>query len=76
MAIKRGSKYYCSYCNQGYAKPVDADACRTKHDLIYIGLSRSDLNHLLQFIHLRQEEHLTPTLVNNLRKYLRGSRRG
>ena len=75
MAIKRGSKYYCSYCNRPYAKSVDADVCREKHDLVYIALSRSDLGHLLQFIHLRQEEHLTESLVNNLRKYLRGSRR-
>lgn len=75
MAIKRGDKYYCSYCGLEYTDPVKADTCREKHDLIYVALSRSDLNRLIQFINLGNPELLTPTMIRSLNKYLRGNSR-
>ena len=74
MAKKIGRYYYCSYCNTEYSDPVRADSCREKHDLIYVALSRDDLNRLINFIHLGHDELLTESMVNSLRKYLRGSR--
>ena len=73
MAIKRGDKYYCSYCHNEYTDPVKADTCRENHDLIYVAISRSDLNRLIQYIHLGNQELLTPTLIKTLNKYLRGN---
>ena len=74
MANKIGGKYYCSYCHLEYSDPIKADSCRDKHDLIYVALSRDDLNKLLQFLHLGHEELLTESMMRSLRKYLRGSR--
>lgn len=73
MAKKVADGYRCGYCNKLYRDPVDADKCKNDHDLIYIALSKSDLNRLINFLHIREEALLTETLVDNLSKYLRGS---
>lgn len=74
MAKKlKSGKYACTYCGEEFSNPVEADSHKDKHDLIYIALSRSDLNRLLQFIHLGNHELLTPTLLKSLNKYLRGN---
>lgn len=74
MANKIADKLYaCSYCGTQFSDPIKADSCRDGHDLIYVALSRTDLSRLIQFIHLGNEELLTPSLVKNLRKYMKGS---
>lgn len=70
MAIKKGNKYLCSYCRKDYINPAQADVCRESHDLVYVPMSRSDLNRMIQFIHLKNDELLTDSLVNTLRRYL------
>lgn len=67
-------RYLCGYCNKEYSDPIRADSCKESHDLVYIALSKSDLNKLLNFIYLRDEELLTESLMRNLTKYLKGNR--
>jgi len=73
MAIKSkdGKGYICSYCEKKYSHPQEADQCRDAHELIYIALTKEDLNRLLQFLQLKQDELLTRSLVRSLTKVRR-----
>lgn len=64
----RRGKYECSYCGKEFVHPQDADQCRDAHNLIYIALSKEDLNRLLMFIQLKQEDLITETLYKSLTK--------
>jgi hypothetical protein len=69
MAIKTTlGAYRCSYCGLEYDDPFRADECRDKHDLVYLQLSVSDFNKLMHFIYSQNEEHLSKSLMDNLRK--------
>lgn len=61
-------KYECSYCGKPYAHPQEADACRDGHGLIYIAISKEDLNRLLMFIQLKDDSLLTRTLIKSIDK--------
>jgi len=65
-------KYICSYCLKQYDQWQDADACRDGHDLIYVQISKYDLNRLLMFIQLKEDSLLTKTLIHSLYKYRAG----
>lgn len=71
MAIRNRitSKYKCSYCNAEFDQWQDADACRDSHDLIYVQISKQDLNRLIMFLNLKDESLLTKTLIKSLYKY-------
>lgn len=70
MAIKDkdGKGYFCSYCGKKYSHSQEADQCRDSHDLVYIALTKEDLNRLLSFIQLKNEELLTESLMRALTK--------
>jgi hypothetical protein len=74
MAIKDRvtGKYKCSYCNTEYLTPSEADACRDGHDLLYVQISKQDLNRLIMFIHLKDDTLLSKTLISSLFKYRPG----
>lgn len=73
MAIKRGKFYLCGYCKQPYSDPFRADKCRDGHELIYVPLSKTDLNRLINFIYLKQDQLLTKSLIDTLTSYMKGS---
>ena len=65
-------KYKCFYCNKLYDDPTQADKCRDEnHDLIYIPMSKSDVSRLLQFIYLKNDDLLTPTMIESLKAGLK-----
>lgn len=71
MAIKtKQNKYKCSYCEREYVDPTKADLCRDGHDLVYVQMSRGDVNRLLQFIFTRDDSVLSSTAVRSLQKCL------
>lgn len=74
MAIKVKNGYACAYCKKVYNQYQQADECKLNHDLIYVALSKTDLNRLVNFIYLKDDALLTPTLIDTLRSYLRGNR--
>jgi len=75
MALKRNGKYYCGYCYKEFAQQMDAEACKDSHNLIYVAISDTDLNRLIQFIYTGNRELLTESMVTNLKKYMRGVKR-
>lgn len=75
MAIKTSKGYKCGYCGKLFVTSPEADKHKESHSLIYIALSKDDLNRLVNFIYLREEKLLTDTLVTTLQKYLKSSRK-
>ena len=70
MAIKRKQGgYECSYCHRIYTDPTKADVCRDDHELVYVQIAREDLMRILQFIHLKNEELITPRIIETLNRY-------
>ncbi len=64
-------KHKCAYCNTFFEIEEDARTCYDSHDIIFVMLSRSDLNRLLDFMYSKNEKHIGPTLMRNLEKYRR-----
>lgn len=62
-------KYICSYCLKQYDQWQEADNCRDAHDLLYVQISKQDLNRLIMFLTLKDDSLLTKTLVSSLYKY-------
>jgi len=73
MAIVRGKTYVCSYCKTPYNDQYKADRCRDGHDLIYVPLSKSDLNRLINFLYVKDEALLSKTLIDTLLVYVKGN---
>ena len=72
MANKVRGGYQCGYCKKFFTNPVDADNCKEGHDLIYIPLSKEDLNRLIMFLYSKEDKLLTSSLVETLQKYQKG----
>lgn len=71
MAIKNNDDLYeCPYCGKTFEHPQDADADRDSHDLIYVMMSKADLNRILTFFYNPDEELIDPELIKRLKKYL------
>lgn len=81
MSIRRGKvaiklpngKYMCSYCEKIHNDPTSADSCRDSHNLIYVALSKEDLNRLINFIYIKDDTLLTKSLVKSLTHFLKGN---
>lgn len=69
MAIKNKDKTFsCSYCGRVFPNIQLADSCRESHDLVYIQISKGDLNRLIHFIYSKDESLLTASMINALKK--------
>jgi hypothetical protein len=68
--------YRCTYCSKEYDNSAKADSCLEEHHLILVPISREDIKRLVQFIYLKDERILTPTLTHTLMKFntLRGEK--
>lgn len=73
MANKIGTNWLCSYCEKKYKNQVDADNCRDSHNLVYIAISHTDLNRLINFLYLKDDKLLTESLVKTLTRFLKGN---
>jgi len=73
MAVKTIDGYRCGYCGKLYIDATKADVCKEQHELIYVPLSITDLNRLVQFLHTKNDDLLTESLVSTLDRYLRGN---
>jgi len=62
-------KWQCGYCDKIYVNMVEAEACRTSHELIYVPFTKTELGRLVQYLFIPEEGLLTEALVNKLRKY-------
>jgi len=62
------SKYKCSYCQKEFAHPNDMDKCRLSHNLVYIELTKEDLNRLNLFLFSGDTSLITETMSRSIRK--------
>lgn len=76
MAIKtKSGKWQCSYCLKEYPDSAKANACREEHDLVYVALSREDLNRLVNYLFIPDAKLITESLTRTLQVALRNSRK-
>jgi hypothetical protein len=70
MAIKtEEGKFQCSYCSKLHDDAKSASACKTNHDLIYIGLSMADIKSIIAFMYTKDERALTESAIKQFMKY-------
>ena len=70
MAIKiEGIGWACSICNRIHPSATKADVCRDEHDMIFIPMSHTELNRLLQGIMLGDLSMIPESIIHTLRKY-------
>ena len=62
----------CTICGKLYDRDTNALSCEQSHDYIYVKLKRDDLFKLLQFLMTKDEQLLSPSLINTLMKYSKG----
>ena len=74
MAIKQiDGTYKCSICGITYPSPVKADLCRDSHELVYVPMTKTELNRLLMAIQLGDMSLISNELLERLEKYNRQS---
>jgi hypothetical protein len=72
MAKKLSKGHYqCKYCGKIFYNELLATSCEQGHDLIYVPLTREDIQRLMQFMVTGESELLTESLVKTLQKYSR-----
>lgn len=72
MAIKMiDGTYACGVCGKTYPTPTRADTCRDSHDKLYIPMSTSELNMLINAIVSNDFNIIPMSLLNTLRNYAR-----
>ncbi len=70
MAIKiQDVGYACNICGRIYKNLVKAPACRDTHDTLYIPMSKTELNRLINGLILNDVSLVPDSLLNTLRKY-------
>lgn len=75
MAKKLGTaQYKCKYCDKIYHNELLATSCEQSHEIIFVPLTREDIQRLMQFMVTGEPGLLTKSLVNTLRKYSRNLR--
>lgn len=71
MANKTFEGYACSVCGLVYPNPAQADTCRDNHDLLYVPMSTTELNRLMNAIVLGDMSLIPNSLLETLRKFAR-----
>ena len=71
MANKVIEGYECAVCKLVYATSAKADACRKSHDIIYVPMTRTELNRLLNGLFLNDLSIIPESLLDTLRKIQR-----
>jgi hypothetical protein len=76
MAIKTKLGYACGYCKKEFTGKdgmAQAENCKDSHNLIYLQLSKEDLQKLIMFIYSKDDRVLSDTIVERLQSYLKNS---
>jgi hypothetical protein len=71
MANKVGDRFVCSECGLDYPDPLKADACRNSHNMVYLALTRTELNRLVNAVFLQDLSVLPESVFEKLRKLQR-----
>ena len=67
--------YVCVFCNKEFDTEEKASNHELNdHDIVYVGLERTDLNRLINYISITEDKNelLTRRLIETLYDYMRG----
>lgn len=64
-------KYICTICHSEYSYESQADSCRDSHDIVYIPMTKTELNRLLHAIAFGDLSIIPDSLNATLKKYQR-----
>jgi hypothetical protein len=73
MVTKVGDVYRCSLCQKVHSTSLLADGCEQSHKVLYVPMTKEDLNAILNFIYTGEQKLLTPDLVKKLEQYRKKS---
>jgi hypothetical protein len=76
MSIKTKNGYACGYCKKEFTSNTaisEAENCKESHSLIYVQLSKEDLQRLIMFIYSKNDEVLGDDIVERLQSYMKGA---
>jgi len=77
MPIRHDFNFWeCKYCHKDYKLELMALGCEQSHEIIYLPIRKDDLQRLIQFIYMKDERLLTPTLLETLMPYSQNMRGG
>jgi len=65
----RNGQYACSICGEKYSSTVSADSCRDSHDIVYIPMTRTEFNRLINALALSDLSIIPDSLMETFRKY-------
>ena len=71
-ALKDGT-FACSVCGKIYSSPAHADGCRDSHELLYVPITRTELNRLINAIYSGDSSIIPYSLIETLKKYARAA---
>lgn len=72
MALKQSNgAYKCSVCEKEYPDPMAADSCRESHDMLYIPMTKTEFNRLLNALVLEDLTLIPDSLYKTFRKFQR-----
>lgn len=66
-----GLGYACSICNRIHPNLAQADACMKEHEVVYIAMTRTEFNRLVNAIFLQDFSIIPDTLLEKLQKDMR-----
>jgi hypothetical protein len=74
MALKMADgTFACTICGVKHAKEIDADRCKSSHELLYIPMTKTELNRLVNALFLGKPELVPESLFETLRRYQQAS---
>lgn len=66
-------EFSCSICGTKYPSSAKADTCRDSHEILYIPMTKTELNRLLHAINLRDIDYVPQSLLETLGRYQRAN---
>lgn len=65
--------FSCSGCGKTYSSPVHADSCRDSHEILYIPITKMELNRLINAIYSGDSSIIPYQLIEKLKRYARNT---
>lgn len=72
MAIlKKNNMYACGFCGKEFKRATDADSCKQGHNIMYLALTPTEINRLLNFIYTKEDSFLDQSTIERIRMLAR-----
>lgn len=74
MAIElKTGEFACLICGERYSTSAKADTCKISHEMLYIPMTKTEVNRLLNAIILGDLSLIQENTIETLRKYARAA---